>query len=434
MRILMTSTPATGHINPLVAIARFLVDDGHEVVFHSGSEFQRRIESSGARFQALLGKADVDLRDLTAVAPELASMEPGLDWLRVALEQVFIGRIADQTESIQKGLREFPADVIVGDDMFFGLLPMLLGPRMSRPPVIVCGTSVLHCRRADGAPLFLGLPPATTQAELEEYERIAADYDEKVTQPSLEQVNAELKGFGRGVLTTPIFEAIVALADTYMQLSVPGFEFPRDLPSCVNFIGALPIIPDQAPLPSWAADLDGKRKVVLVTQGTVANHDFGLLIGPTLAALANEPDILVVATGGGRSVEAIPGPIPPNARLAEYLPFEWLLPKVDVMVTNGGYGSVNQSLSLGIPIVAAGLTEDKADVNARIDWSGAGLNLATNHPTPEAIRAAVRAALEKPHFLRNAQRLAAEFATFDARSETLRLLRQYSAAGQSRAA
>jgi UDP:flavonoid glycosyltransferase YjiC (YdhE family) len=209
-----------------------------------------------------------------------------------------------------------------------------------------------------------------------------------------------------------------------MQLSVPGFEFPRVMPSSVNFIGALPIIPGQAPTPSWADDLDGKRKVVLVTQGTVANHDFELLVTPTLAALANEPDILVVATAGGRPAAAIPGPIPANARVAQYLPFEWLLPKVDVLVTNGGYGSVNQALSFGIPIVAAGLTEDKADVNARVAWSGAGLNLKTNNPAPEAIRTAVRTALDTPNCRQNAQRLAAEFATYDARAGILRLLQQ----------
>ena len=135
---------------------------------------------------------------------------------------------------------------------------------------------------------------------------------------------------------------------------------------------------------------------MLVTQGTVANHNFGLLIAPTLAALANEPDVLVVVTAGGRAVEAIPGAIPSNARLASYLPFEWLLPKVDVFVTNGGYGSVNQAMSFGIPLVTAGLTEDKAGVNARVEWSGVGINLATNEPTPEALRGAIRAVLTNP--------------------------------------
>jgi UDP:flavonoid glycosyltransferase YjiC (YdhE family) len=67
-----------------------------------------------------------------------------------------------------------------------------------------------------------------------------------------------------------------------------------------------------------------------------------------------------------------------------------VLPKVDVFVTNGGYGSVNQAMSFGIPLVSAGKTEDKADVNARVGWSGVGINLATNEPTPDALREAVR--------------------------------------------
>ncbi len=95
------------------------------------------------------------------------------------------------------------------------------------------------------------------------------------------------------------------------------------------------------PLPPWADELDGTRKLVLVTQGTVANHDFKLLVTPTLEALADQPDLLVVVTTGGRPADAIPGPIPANARVASYLPFEWILPKADVFVTNGGYGSVN---------------------------------------------------------------------------------------------
>src|SRR6202022_3026311 len=141
---------------------------------------------------------------------------------------------------------------------------------------------------------------------------------------------------GLGPLSTAPFDAVIELADAYMQMTVPSFEFPRDIPHSVHFIGALPIIPNQAPLPVWANELDGSRKVVLVTQGTLANHNFGLLIAPTRAALANEPDLLVVVTAGGRPIDAIPGPIPGNARLARYLPFEWMLPQADGLATNAG--------------------------------------------------------------------------------------------------
>jgi UDP:flavonoid glycosyltransferase YjiC (YdhE family) len=149
-----------------------------------------------------------------------------------------------------------------------------------------------------------------------------------------------------------------------------------------------------------------------------------LLISPTLAALANEPDVLVVATAGGRPVEAIPGVVPRNARLARYLPFEWLLPRVNVLVTNGGYGSVNQAMSFGIPLVTAGMTEDKADVNARVAWSGVGINLATNEPTPEALRKAVRTVLDRPAHRMRASQMAAEFAGIDTRSKILSIIGQ----------
>jgi UDP:flavonoid glycosyltransferase YjiC (YdhE family) len=209
-----------------------------------------------------------------------------------------------------------------------------------------------------------------------------------------------------------------------MQLSVPSFEFPRKFPVTVNFIGTPPIIAKQAPLPAWASDLDGSRKVVLVTQGTVANHNFDLLIAPTLAALANEPDTLIIATTGGRPVEAIPGPIPSNAHVASYLPFEWVLPKVDVLVTNGGYASVNQAMSFGIPLVTAGTTEDKADVNARVAWSGVGINLATNEPTQAALREAVRTVLVVDRYRARAAAMADEFRNIDTRSEVLPVISQ----------
>jgi UDP:flavonoid glycosyltransferase YjiC (YdhE family) len=95
-----------------------------------------------------------------------------------------------------------------------------------------------------------------------------------------------------------------------------------------------------------------------------------------------------------------------------------------VFVTNGGYGSVNQAMSFGIPLVAAGLTEDKADVNARVAWFGVGIDLASNEPTPQALREAVRAVLDKPDYRRRAASMAAEFDAIDTRSEVLRIVNQ----------
>ena len=424
MKILIACMPATGHLNPLLAITRILLAEGHEINFLTGSVFRARIESSGAKFVSLQGAADIDGRDILSVVPELKDIPPGLEWFRVAIERLFVDRIPAQHQSLLQAVQECQPDVIVGDDMFFGVLPMLLGSRSKRPPIVLCGTSFLHLAREDGAPNFLGLPPATTEEQRRQYADIAREYDEAVDQPSLLCLNKALNTLGVGPLSAPLFHSVVELADAYMQLSVPRFEFPRQIPPSVHFVGTPPIIPGQAPLPPWADELDGSRKVVLVTQGTVANHNFELLIAPTLTALANEPDVLVVATAGGRPVEAIPCAVPSNARVASYLPFEWLLPRVDALVTNGGYGSVNQAMSFGIPLVTAGMTEDKADVNLRVAWSGVGVNLATNQPTQEALRAAVRTVLDRPAYRMRASQMADEFARIDTRSEILSIINQ----------
>ena len=430
MKVLIPSTPATGHLNPLLAIARILLAEGHEVAFLTGSTFRGRIESGGARFFALPSGADFDLREILSVVPELKTIPPGLQWLRVACERIFADAIPSQHQGLQRSLQEFPAEVIVGDDMFFGVLPMLLGLRAERPPIVLCGTSILHWAREDGAPNFLGLPPATTAEQRAKYAAISLEYDEDLDRPVIHRVNQLLKSLGTGRISMPLFHSVVELADAYLQLSVPSFEFPREIPPSVHFVGTPPIIPGQVPLPPWADELDGSRKVVLVTQGTVANHNLGLLVAPTLAALANEPDVLVVATAGGRPIDTIPGHIPSNARVASFLPFEWLLPRVSVLVTNGGYGSVNQALSYGVPMVTAGLTEDKADVNARVGWSGVGIDLATNEPTSEALRKAVLTVLDRPAYRMRATQMASEFAGIDTRSEILRIIHRVVAGEQ----
>ncbi|MCA6107806.1 glycosyltransferase [Bradyrhizobium cenepequi] len=426
MKIVIATTPAPGHVNPMLGIARILMDEGHKVVAFTGSAFKDRIEKTGAAFRPIPRSADQDLVDPFAKHPELKTLPPGLELLRVVIERLFIDTIPAQHASLQEVLKEVPADVVLGDDCFLGLLPTLLGPRSKRPPIVCFGTSILHWRREDGAPEFLGLPPAVTQAQRQAYAAITQEHDNVVNQPLARRLNRCLKDLDLGPVSTSPFEKMVELADAYMQLTVPSFEFPRTLPSSVRFVGTLPIIPNQVPLPPWANELDGTRKVVLVTQGTVANHDFNLLVAPTLAALADQPDLLVVVTAGGRQIDAIPGPIPANARLASYLPFEWILSKTDVFVTNGGYGSVNQAMSFGVPLVCAGLTEDKADVNARVGWSGVGINLETNTPTPEALRTAVRRVLDAQSYRARASLMAEEFARIDTRAEILRIVRQSS--------
>jgi UDP:flavonoid glycosyltransferase YjiC (YdhE family) len=116
------------------------------------------------------------------------------------------------------------------------------------------------------------------------------------------------------------------------------------------------------------------------------------------------------------------GPLPVNVRLASFLDYELLLPLTDVFVTNAGFGGVQHALSHGVPIVAAGETEDKPEVCARIEWSGVGINLRTGTPNASQVGDAVAAVLGDPRYRERARALATAIAAstpFEAIDEEL---------------
>ena len=104
---------------------------------------------------------------------------------------------------------------------------------------------------------------------------------------------------------------------------------------------------------------------------------------------------------------------PANVKIAQWVPFEKLFPYADVVVNNGGYGTINLALSQGVPLVLAGLSEDKKEANARTAWTGAAIDLACERPTPTAVREAVQKMLENPKYKARALKLQAEYLKYD---------------------
>jgi UDP:flavonoid glycosyltransferase YjiC (YdhE family) len=100
------------------------------------------------------------------------------------------------------------------------------------------------------------------------------------------------------------------------------------------------------------------------------------------------------------------------------------MPEINLLITNGGYGTVNMAISHGIPVIAAGLTEDKEEVSAHVQWSGAGIDLRTNQATPEAIKQALEEIFTQPRYRERAEQLSLEFASHDVKAELLSLIEE----------
>lgn len=420
-RFLIASVPITGHVLPALPIARTLVGRGHEVRWYTGQKFRARVEATGARFEPFRVAHDFDDGDLDAAFPG-RSAATGLNRAKFDFINLFMKPITAHYHDLRAILNEFPANVLLADGAVWAASCVT---EKGGPPNALYVQTCLGIVSRDTGPYGMGLPPsgsAIGRLRNRTLRALSANFLFREVSAELIRQRASL-GLGPrkfdGVELSP-----------YLQLSatVVGFEYPlSDLPPQVHFIGALSNDPPaDAALPPWwdevAAD---KRPVVLVTQGTFET-DPGQLIAPTLAGLAQEDVLVVVA--GVRSAEALgPGGVPENARIAPFIPFGLAMPQVDVFVTNGGFGGTHNALAQGVPLVLGGATEDKPEVANRVARAGAGINLKTARPSAEQVRNAVREVLGTPGYRQAARRLQAELAQHDAPSEAAHLLEQLAA-------
>ena len=427
-RVLLAATPAQGHTGPMLSVARHLVGRGDEVVFLSTRHYAERVSATGARFAPLRPAADC--HDTLVANPEReGSANRGLRGVKDDLRRIFIDPAPHQYRDLCEILAGFPADVVLADAMFVGAAPLALGPAphsaphpgpwsapgagpAPRPGVALLGVLPLTVSSRDTAPFGLAMAPRADALGHVRNRALNWSAQHVALRDIQQRAQRALAAVGCGPLEGFVIDAPAHIADCYLQATAAGFEYPRrDLPPAVRFIGPLlpPPSTDFTP-PPWWGDLDAGRPVVHVTQGTIDNYDLTRLVVPTMEVLAND-DVLVVATTGGTDPGTVPGPLPANARLERFVPHDRLLDKVDVMVTNGGYGAVQQALARGVPLVAAGDSEDKPEVAARVAWSGTGLDLRSGRPRPERLAAAVRRVLAEPAFRARARALQREMAS-----------------------
>lgn len=402
--ILIATVPIHGHVTPMLAVARGFAERGDRVRFLTGARFAEAVTAAGAEFLPLPPVADYDDRiDLNERFPERAGLK-GSASIAFDVEHLFTRPAPAQYDAVMSAHRAEPADVLLADPGFIGAAFVLGHPRLQRPAVVMCGVIPLALASRDTAPFGMGIPPAAGMLGRARNAMLAS-LAARIFAPAerlADSLHRELHG---APIAGPLFDW-PRRTDAIAQFTVPEFEYPRsDAPDTLHFVGPISASGSIAPRPAWWGDLDGSKPVVHVTQGTMANKDFGQLIGPTLEALARE-DVLVVVATGGRPLDTLPA-LPANARSAEFLPYDELLPKTDVFVTNGGYGGVQYALRHGVPIIATGGQEDKPEVGARIAWSGVGRRFREVSPTPKALRAAVRSVLRDDRARHAARSIAA---------------------------
>ncbi|MGY1709627.1 glycosyltransferase [Geodermatophilus sp. SYSU D00758] len=412
MRVLVAAMPFAGHAAPMAAVARELVGRGHEVLACTGRRHAGRFTAVGATWVPWERAPDFDDTDIRATFPQVGDGR-GIRALTANVEHVFVRTGAGQARDIEAA---GPVDLLVSDQLAIGsglvaerrgtpwatvsLVPLSL-PSRDLPPF---GTALLPGRGPLGRARDAALRALVRTTLERRLDRALAD------------VRREL-----GMPPTPV-PSLQAFTSPQLVLAhgVPELEHPRsDLPPQVHFVGQLAPPPAGRATPSWWPELlAADRPVVHVTQGTYDVDPADLLV-PALRGLAGADVLVAAATGSG---ELPPGAVPPNARQAEFLPYDALLPRTAVVVTNGGWGGVLAALGAGVPLVVAGGTIDKPEIARRVARSGAGVDLRTGRPSPQRVAAAVREVLADPGYRVRAGEVAASLARHGGAAEAADLL------------
>jgi MGT family glycosyltransferase len=407
----------------MLSVAKELIQRGHDVHWYTGKAFQAKIESIGAVFEPMQIAFDHGGIGVEEAFPQLQ----GLTGLRAFIEAwkaIFIGAAPKQMQDILIILKNFPADILVCDETNFG---MGLAHEKSGIPLAWISTSIYFFRSKDTAPIGLGLlPDASPVGRIRNWLLdIFADHI----------LLRELKIFADNMRATVglpkikknVLQNITLPPELYLMGTVPSFEYPRsDLDPGTHFVG--PFVgppPEHFEPPTWWDDLKKARAVVHVTEGTV-NFQSNRLLASVIKAMAAEEDVLVVATTGGTPVGQFDlHPLPKNVRIEPFLPHYHLLPYVDVMVTNGGYGGVQMALANGVPLVVAGATEEKPEVAAHVEFAGVGINLKTLKPTEHQLQRAIHDVLNNPRYTQRAQELQQEYSLHNGPQKAAELIERF---------
>src|SRR5215207_7321208 len=277
----MATLPLTGHFTPGLAIARTLIERGHEVAWYTGQKFRAKVEATGATYIPIQAGRDVDDLNLDSEFPGRDRVA-GIAKLKYDLKHVFIDSVPGHIEDLKRIHAEFGPDVIVGDT---GFTASAVFHKMGGPVWASFGITALTFGSRDTAPFGLGMMPSTSTTGRLRNRALQM----LVNNVLFRDVNAHnvdvCKRYNLPQIKRPLMDVPLSQY-LYLQATHAGFEFPRtDMPPQVHFIGPfLPDAPAEFTPPAWWNEMvESQRPVVHVTQGTLAT-DSDNLIAPALQA------------------------------------------------------------------------------------------------------------------------------------------------------
>jgi MGT family glycosyltransferase len=210
-----------------------------------------------------------------------------------------------------------------------------------------------------------------------------------------------LNGPRRELGLEPLQPAEAYRASLYIYFTGRPFEFEGlRLPPSFEMVGpGLWEPPGRSP--DWLSEVD--RPLVLVTASSEFQRD-DALIRTALSALEDE-NVEVVVSTVAHDHERFDAPA--NARVVSWLPHGAVMHQAACVVCHGGMGITQRALAAGVPVCVVPFGRDQGEVAARVHATAAGTSVPPEALTPATLREAI---MEAMSMRAGAQRIAEGFA------------------------
>jgi len=378
MRVLISSTRFSGHLNPLLPYADALIARGHDVAVAAPEATSRRLAQAGITHLPV-GEPAEEAAEASRRSIDAAS---GAQAVQAAAADHFAGLLSRASlPDLTRIIADWRPDLVFRESLELGALVA------AAAAAVPCCRVGVHCGRG----------------EMDFFPHLVASVDRLRSGVGLPGDD------GASLRSEAVFSAFPAFMDNGVDWL--GTQQPfRVRPA----LAAMP--PAGAERPTWAP-AEGEA-FVYVTLGTVSGRSekSRTAYRAVLEALSTLPVRALLTTGPIMPREEL-GTIPPNVAVEAFVPQSEIMPRAQAVVCHGGSGSLIGALAHGLPTVVMPLFADQPHNAASVARAGAGLSV-TDRTAP-VLRAAIARVLADEDIRRTARRISEDIARMPAVEEAV---------------
>ena len=375
MKILAYTTPARGHLYPLVPILDELAARGHRIAIRTLASEVGLMADRG--FDA----APIDPAIVALEHDDYLARNPPAKLKRAMA--IFGARSSREVKDLRDAIDEHRPDALLIDCMAWGASAEA---EQAARPWAQWFPYPLPLASRDVPPFGPGLAPAGGGLGRIRDALLRPLLSGVMNKASLPALNATRASIGARPFKTA--DEMFNAAPLLLYMTAEPFEYPRsDWPVAVRMVGPCCWEPPGEP-PAWLDEIT--RPLVLVTTSSEFQDD-GRLVRTALDALADE-DVQVVATLPAATLDLH---VPANARVEAFIPHGPLLERAVCAITHGGAGATQKALAAGVPVCVVPFGRDQLEVARRVEVAKAGTRLPAQKLGAERLRNQVRLAITR---------------------------------------